>query len=134
DVIKLDMRLIQEKLTGDDELVLRAVREHAERTGATVLAEGIETDEHLEKAMRMGATLGQGWHFGRPAPLSELPRTRAAVRLLTPPDRNLDESPFAVLSDEYDVERVTPEELFRATAELQAAAVDQPAGAVALAS
>ena len=134
DVIKLDMRLIQEKHPGDDELVLQAVREHAERTGATVLAEGIETDEHLEKAMRMGATLGQGWHFGRPAPLNELPRTRAAVRLLTPTDRNLEQSPFAALSDEYDVERVPAAELLRATQELHAAAMDQPTGAVALAS
>ena len=44
DVIKLDMRLIQEDLTADDEMVVRAVAEHARRTGATVLAEGIETD------------------------------------------------------------------------------------------
>src|SRR5438067_3415259 len=133
DVIKLDMRLIQDTLTAEDELVIEAVRDHAERTGATVLAEGIETDEHLQTAMHLGAKLGQGWHFGRPAPLSELPRTRAAVRLLTPPDRNLDQSPFAVLSDEYDVVRVTPEELLTATQQLKAAAANQRTGAVALA-
>src|SRR5438874_1453952 len=134
DVIKLDMRLIQDTLTPEDELVIEAVRDHADRTGATVLAEGIETDEHLQKAMQLGAKLGQGWHFGKPAPLSELPRTRAAVRLLTPPDRNLDQSPFAVLNDEYDEARVTPKALLRATKELMTAAADQPTGAVALAS
>nr|MDQ3878320.1 phytochrome-like protein cph2 [Actinomycetota bacterium] len=45
-----------------------------ERTGARVLAEGIETEDHLRTALSLGATLGQGWFFGRPAPLpAELP-------------------------------------------------------------
>jgi diguanylate cyclase (GGDEF)-like protein/PAS domain S-box-containing protein len=33
-----------------------------------VLAEGIETPEHLVMAQALGATLGQGWLFGRPGP------------------------------------------------------------------
>jgi DICT domain-containing protein len=38
------------------------------------LAEGIETNEHLATARGMGATLGQGWLLGRPAPLpTQLP-------------------------------------------------------------
>src|SRR5207302_10059223 len=134
DVIKLDMRLIQEELTSADEMVVAAVAEHARRTGATVLAEGIETDEHLERAISLGACLGQGWRFGRPAALSELPRTRAAVRLLEPPDRKLDRSPFVVVSEEYEIEHVTSEHLINETRRLQSVARHQPAGAVALAS
>ena len=47
---------------------MNAVNAHAERTGAVVLAEGIETAEHLATARALGATLGQGWFFGRPGP------------------------------------------------------------------
>ena len=47
-------------------LTVAAVLAHRERTGALVLAEGIETDEHLEQARALGATLGQGFRFGRP--------------------------------------------------------------------
>jgi EAL domain-containing protein (putative c-di-GMP-specific phosphodiesterase class I) len=65
DVIKLDMRLVQHP-DSDSVEVVNAVRAQAERTGATVLAEGIETEVHLRTALAMGATLGQGWLFGRP--------------------------------------------------------------------
>ena len=42
---------------------MAAVLAHAEATGATILAEGIETAAHLEQAQALGATLGQGWYF-----------------------------------------------------------------------
>jgi EAL domain-containing protein (putative c-di-GMP-specific phosphodiesterase class I) len=69
DVIKLDLRLIQENTTAEIASVINAVMAHAERTGAIVLAEGIETEEHRARALAMGATLGQGWLLGRPGPL-----------------------------------------------------------------
>jgi len=40
--------------------------EHDLRTGARVLAEAIETDEHRERVQRLGCGFGQGWEFGRP--------------------------------------------------------------------
>jgi EAL domain-containing protein (putative c-di-GMP-specific phosphodiesterase class I) len=66
DVIKLDMGLIRERADQDAARVMSAVAAHAERTGAVVLAEGIETEEHLVTARALGATYGQGWLFGRP--------------------------------------------------------------------
>lgn len=60
DVIKLDLRLIQEKTTAETAAIINAVIAQAERTGAIVLAEGIETPEHRDRALAMGATLGQG--------------------------------------------------------------------------
>jgi EAL domain-containing protein (putative c-di-GMP-specific phosphodiesterase class I) len=69
DVIKLDTSLIQ---TGPGLLVARTVNgvlAEIERTGATVLAEGVETERHMATALAMGATLGQGWRFGSPGPL-----------------------------------------------------------------
>jgi EAL domain-containing protein (putative c-di-GMP-specific phosphodiesterase class I) len=66
DVIKLDLRLVQEQPTPEIAAIAGAVGAQAERTGATVLAEGIETAEHAQYARALGATVGQGYHLGRP--------------------------------------------------------------------
>jgi DICT domain-containing protein len=44
-----------------------------------VLAEGIETEEHLRRALAMGAQLGQGWLFGRPSALQDMVPPSSAV-------------------------------------------------------
>ena len=49
--------------------VVHAVNAEAERTGALILAEGIETEDHLRRALALGASYGQGWLFGRPGEL-----------------------------------------------------------------
>ena len=69
DVIKLDLALVRGHTSLQAAGVVNAVRAEAERSGAVVLAEGIETEEHLERALAMGARLGQGWMFGHPGPL-----------------------------------------------------------------
>ena len=69
EVIKLDLSLIQRRPDRDCAELMSAVRAQSERTGAVIVAEGVETDEHLDLALGMGATLGQGWMFGRPEPL-----------------------------------------------------------------
>ncbi|WGL50561.1 EAL domain-containing protein [Nocardioides sp. BP30] len=73
DVLKLDLRLVQQHTTIEVAEVVSAVNAQAERTGAVVLAEGIETPAHARLATEMGARLGQGWLFGRPGPLPALP-------------------------------------------------------------
>ncbi|MEZ5219523.1 MAG: EAL domain-containing protein [Ilumatobacteraceae bacterium] len=62
------MSLIRHRPNPDQAAIMAAVMSHAEQTGATILAEGIENDDHLAQALALGATLGQGWAFGRPAP------------------------------------------------------------------
>ncbi len=52
DVIKLDMRVVQEQPAGDVAEVVAAVNAHAEETGALVLAEGIEHEDHLRPRSR----------------------------------------------------------------------------------
>lgn len=69
DIIKLDLNLIQQTPSRDQARTITAVMAHAERTGATLLAEGIETQAHLDQALSLGATLGQGWLLGYPGPL-----------------------------------------------------------------
>jgi hypothetical protein len=49
--------------------IAAAIMAHRERRGTLIIAEGIETAEHAEQALAWGATLGQGFLFGRPAPL-----------------------------------------------------------------
>ena len=68
DVIKLDLHLVQRRPGRDIAMVMNAVHAEAERSGALLLAEGLETPEHVRRARAFGATLGQGWHFGAPGP------------------------------------------------------------------
>jgi diguanylate cyclase (GGDEF)-like protein/PAS domain S-box-containing protein len=100
DVIKLDLRLVQEQPTTEIAEIVNAVNAERERTGATVLAEGIETDEHLELARAMGATLGQGWLFGRPGTLAPDAGPVAAPLALTAATPVTDHvSPYAVVTE-----------------------------------
>ncbi len=69
DVIKLDLNLIQSTPSREQARTITAVMAHVERTGATLLAEGIETEAHREQALSLGATLGQGWLLGYPGRL-----------------------------------------------------------------
>lgn len=88
EVIKLDLRLVQDNPSPGIAAVVHAVNAEAERSGAVLLAEGIETDEQLAVARALGARYGQGWLFGRPGELplgtSALPAPLAAPRLAAP--------------------------------------------------
>jgi len=80
DLIKLDKRLVQERTSGSAARTIHAVRAHTERSGAKVLAEGVETEAHRRSAIALGARYAQGWLFGRPAPLDRPPRSTHAPR------------------------------------------------------
>jgi EAL domain-containing protein (putative c-di-GMP-specific phosphodiesterase class I)/DICT domain-containing protein len=72
DVVKLDMSLVRGAAHRAVAQVTAAVRSYAERTGAVILAEGIETEEHERLALVFGATYGQGYRYGEPRPLPAL--------------------------------------------------------------
>ena len=98
DVIKLDLRLTQRNTDPEIAAIVNAVAAQAERTGATVLAEGIETQEHLHRALALGATLGQGWMLGRPEPLPrKLPPPPTRDFAFTRADPPLLATPFAAV-------------------------------------
>ncbi len=65
DVIKLDLNLVQRRPSPLIAATVHAVNAEAERTGAAIVAEGIENETHLNVALAMGATHGQGWYFAR---------------------------------------------------------------------
>ena len=101
DVIKLDRRLTQGLLPqAAFARVIHAVRAEAERSGAVILAEGIENEEHWQRAVAMGAKLGQGWHFGHPGDLT-IPADHGNDGMAIPaslprrsPDDDHSETPF----------------------------------------
>jgi hypothetical protein len=76
--------------------IVSAVNAEAERSGTTLLAEGIETEEHLDIALSMGASLGQGWLLGRPAPLppSGGPFTGTPIPIVARRHPAFEDSPF----------------------------------------
>ncbi|WP_263998492.1 sensor domain-containing phosphodiesterase [Mycobacterium yunnanensis] len=78
EIVKLDWQLIQRHTRRHQSQTLAAILAYHERTGAVILAEGIETVEHLERAMAVGATLGQGYLYGHPH--SPTPAEVAAIR------------------------------------------------------
>jgi len=83
DVVKLDLRLIQDTPNEDLAEVINAVNAEAERSNLTILSEGIETLEHEATSLAFGATLGQGWLYGKPAPLPDpIPEATRQVQLL----------------------------------------------------
>src|SRR5215216_356757 len=85
DAVKLDMRLLQGRTTAEAAHIINTINTvwaHAERTDAVVIAEGIETIKHAREAMAAGATVGQGFLFGHPAPLpSAMPPPGQAIPL-----------------------------------------------------
>jgi EAL domain-containing protein (putative c-di-GMP-specific phosphodiesterase class I) len=85
DIVKLDMTLVQSVLQSDRVRTLAGVRAYCERTGALILAEGIETHIHHEQALAMGASLGQGFRTGRPSIVDAAPPSSATCQLPSPP-------------------------------------------------
>ncbi|MGY1616426.1 EAL domain-containing protein [Geodermatophilus sp. SYSU D00691] len=106
DVVKLDLRLVQERPGPAVAEIMNAVNAYAERTGAVVLAEGIETVAHLTAARALGATLGQGWIFGRPGPRPVAGRPVAALALPGSAEpETAGRSPFACLPGSVPLRR-----------------------------
>lgn len=66
DIVKIDLSLVQRGVLQESSLaVLRGLREMARRSGATVVAEGVETPEQLVALQRLGITAAQGYLLGR---------------------------------------------------------------------
>ncbi|WP_200800030.1 EAL domain-containing protein [Jatrophihabitans endophyticus] len=105
DVVKLDIQLVQDRPSPAIAGIMNAVNAYAQRTGAVVLAEGIEDEKHLDIARALGARLGQGFLFGRPAaePSNALPRGVLELAERDLP-RDID-SPFACLPEDVVLRR-----------------------------
>ncbi len=69
DIIKIDTDITR-GIDGDigNQAVALALGSFSDRIGATVIAEGIETETELETLRSFGIHAGQGYHIGRPQP------------------------------------------------------------------
>jgi EAL domain-containing protein (putative c-di-GMP-specific phosphodiesterase class I) len=133
EVIKLDLRLVQENPSRQIAEIVHAVSAESERTGALVLAEGIESEEHRETALALGARYGQGWLFGRPTELPDPalqvtdPIPRRQVRSLVE-----ESSPFEVVSQFRPTRRGTKRLLLALSLQIEAQAAELGDAAVVL--
>jgi diguanylate cyclase (GGDEF)-like protein len=67
DIIKIDLSLVRAGARRDpSEAVLRALGDLARRQGRSIVAEGIETTDHLEMVLAMGIEAGQGFLLNHP--------------------------------------------------------------------
>ncbi len=74
DIVKVDLSLVQEGANNDaSRAVLRSLRDLAQRWGAFVIAEGIETPTQLRVVRELGLAAGQGFLIGRPGTIVDLP-------------------------------------------------------------
>lgn len=67
EIIKVEQRLIRQLPDPTATAIVGAVAKIASDLGARLVAEGVETAEHVERAAALGCDLAQGWYFGKPA-------------------------------------------------------------------
>ncbi|QEC47108.1 diguanylate cyclase [Baekduia soli] len=136
DVMKLDLRLVQDRPSTDQAAIVSAVAAERERTGALILAEGIETEAHCSVARTLGATLGQGWLWGRPGPLPGAPRDVLMRRPITGGTRRAiaypGGSPFEVVRGQRDMAEASKRLLLPMSHHLENRAMRIGEGAVIL--
>jgi diguanylate cyclase (GGDEF)-like protein len=120
DVVKLDMSLVRGVPRDAAATITAAVRAYAERTGAVILAEGIETQEQERLARVFGATYGQGYFYGRPGPLPvsiETPSNPIPLaQYVAPIDGR---TPFEVLAAKIEPQRADKQHLLHISAHLE---------------
>lgn len=133
DVIKLDLRLVQQRPTAEIGLIMSAVLAQAERSGAAIVAEGVEDEAMREAALALGATLGQGWMFGRPGALpAHLPTVDTVVPLHRSWALRDDPTPFSIVRSALPVRRASKSQLLSVAAHLEEQAVAWSEGPVVL--
>jgi EAL domain-containing protein (putative c-di-GMP-specific phosphodiesterase class I) len=71
--IKLDRKLVLNSVRSETErVVVESIVELANRLDMTVIAEGIETQDHLETITRTGCSIVQGYHFHPPLEVTKI--------------------------------------------------------------
>jgi EAL domain/Sensory domain in DIguanylate Cyclases and Two-component system len=135
DVVKLDGRLVSQEPDEEIERIARAVRAYAEWAGAAVLAEGLETPDHIDRARALGATMGQGYLFGRAGPLgigAQRAATAAATALGGRQPAIADETPVEIVEPLLPMGIATKGELLAMSIDLERRMLSSTDSAVVL--
>jgi PAS domain S-box-containing protein len=73
DELKVDRSFVSSMTTErESRKIVAAVVGLGQSLGLKTVAEGIETQEQTDMLVRLGCEMGQGWHYGRPAPAEQL--------------------------------------------------------------
>ncbi|MDY6357209.1 MAG: EAL domain-containing protein, partial [Catonella sp.] len=74
DLIKLDMNFLRhlDDYGGANRVIMSSVIEAAHKLGITTLAEGVETEEHLNFLKEVSCDESQGYLYSKPKPLENL--------------------------------------------------------------
>jgi diguanylate cyclase (GGDEF)-like protein len=72
DILKIDKSFVGATDSGAGQSIIAAVTALAEALHLDTVAEGIETSEHAAVVSGFGCRRGQGWLYGRPAPMADL--------------------------------------------------------------
>jgi diguanylate cyclase (GGDEF)-like protein len=87
EILKVDLSLVQRSESErPSNAVLGSVVELAARTGALVVAEGIERSAQMAPLLRLGITAGQGFYLGRPGPLEQAVEPVTTMRSVATPE------------------------------------------------
>jgi EAL domain-containing protein (putative c-di-GMP-specific phosphodiesterase class I) len=80
DVLKLDAAIVSGvHLDPAKQALITALVGFADEIGASVVAEGVETEQERDALARRGIRHGQGWLWGRPGPLPQAEEPPSAV-------------------------------------------------------
>lgn len=71
DIIKMDRQFFIENLNGDGRLVIKTMVELIHSLKMKVVAEGVETKEHIEYLKTCGCDCVQGYYYYKPMPVHE---------------------------------------------------------------
>lgn len=119
DIIKLDMSLIKNKWGNEQLKIIEAINKYQERTGAIILAEGVETEPDITKAFSMGAQLGQGWYWGKPGPIPTLSQDKPVpISSINSAVYKPLASPFTQMSNQGIISRPASKETINSFVEL----------------
>jgi EAL domain-containing protein (putative c-di-GMP-specific phosphodiesterase class I) len=83
DIVKIDRAFVA-GMDAEGEAIVHALVEMCHATGASVLAEGIETPEQARRLRALGCDLGQGVYFSPPLGAGEIGALLATGRSLAP--------------------------------------------------
>jgi EAL domain-containing protein (putative c-di-GMP-specific phosphodiesterase class I) len=81
DKIKIDQSFVRDLTERPDSIaIIRAVADLGQSFGMTTTAEGVETQEQLDKMRAEGCNEVQGYFYSKPVPANEIPQLLAAFR------------------------------------------------------
>src|SRR4051812_31950000 len=97
DLVTVDVHLLDAPHAA---AVLDPLRAYTERSGASLMVTGIESDAQLHGALAAGATLGQGRYHGELGPIPPTtPAPRHPIPILRAPGPSAHTTPYEILTD-----------------------------------